>query len=355
MKYNVSEKTQDELIGSMKRALGNIWPMVQNDGITDIEYNTTSNKVFIDGKDGREESDFFYPNNKAQRFINTVASFHGVEINEDHPTLSVRLPNKLGGCRLQANMKPVTDGISIVLRKPGDLYPIDDYFGKGGVAIPDERKISDINELETAKQLLMYALKMRKNILFAGSTGAGKTSFLNSVLSELKKIHPTDRLIILEDTHELQCTFDNHEFLKTHQGKRAGASVSMSDLVENSLRMNPDRIILGEVRGIEAYDVLNAWDTGHEGGFCTYHAPDATQGFWRFFRLTGMKRNKSNYHFAASAIDYIFFLSKVRGHRAIREVAAVSYDYDKDLPDIQTVFPKTTNSALHKNASTNGH
>src|SRR5699024_3667719 len=355
MKYNVSEKTQDELIGSMKRSLGPVWDMIKDDSITDIEYNTTSNKVFIDGKEGRGKSNFLFPNSKAQSFINKVASYHGVEINKDHPTLSVRLPNELGGCRLQANTKPITDGVSIVLRKQGDLYPIDDYFGKGGVVIPDEKGISDINELGSAKQLLMYALQMRKNILFAGSTGAGKTSFLNSVLSELRKIHPADRLIILEDTHELQCTFDNHEFLKTHRGKRAGASVSRSDLVENSLRMNPDRIILVEASGIVACDVLNAWDTGHGGGFCTYHASDATPRFWRFFRLTGMKRNKSNYHFAATAIDYIFFLSKVHGHRAIREVVTVSYDYDKEFPDIQMIFPQKTTSTLRQNGQTNGH
>jgi len=354
MNYNISETTKDELIGSMKRALGEVLPMIDNDAITDIEYNSTSDRVFIDGSKGREKSDFCYPGGRAQRFVNTVASYHGLEINEDHPTLSVRLPDELGGCRLQANTKPITDGVSIVLRKPGSLYPIDDYFGDQGKAIPVREDQREITEFNSAKKLLMYALRTRKNILFAGSTGAGKTSFLNSVLAELKAIHPDDRLVILEDTHELQCTFDNHEFLKMHEGKRSGANVSMSDLVKNSLRMNPDRIILGEVRGPEAYDVLEAWDTGHEGGFCTYHAPNAVQGFWRFFRLTEMKYNKSNYHFASTAIDFIFFLSKVRGHRAIREVASVSYDYQKGFPDIQLILPKKINRSFHSNAPANG-
>src|SRR5699024_9328625 len=145
-----------------------------------------SDRVFIDGSKGREKSDFCYPGGRAQRFVNTVASYHGLEINEDHPPLSVRLPDELGGCRLQANTQPITDGLTIVLRRPGSLHLIDDYFGDQGKASPVREDQREITEFNSAKKLLRYALRTRKNILFAGSTGAGKSSFLNSVLAELK-------------------------------------------------------------------------------------------------------------------------------------------------------------------------
>jgi type IV secretion system protein VirB11 len=326
MEHITSIETRKELIATIKRSLAEVLGLIDSPAVTDIEYNTTSNRVFYDGKHGRQKSDFCYPPERARSFLNGVATYHGVEINEASPILSVRLPAELHECRLQANIAPVTDGVSFALRKPGALYPISDYVN-GQV-----------------KRMLHEALRTRKNILLAGSTGAGKTSFLNSVLHELKDIAPGDRLNILEDTHEVQCDFSNHEFYATAKDRNGNEVLSMGQLVKNSMRMNPDRIIIGEVRDKAAYHVLEAWYTGHEGGLCTLHAGGAIDGFDRFFDLTGMPLNKRNIRKAARAIDYVFFLSKQGGQRAVREVAKVFYDRQAQREDFEMIYRQQAGS-----------
>jgi type IV secretion system protein VirB11 len=310
MRSIVSKATEQELLNAMKRSLGEVLDCILDPDITDIEYNTTSNKVFLDGVSGRQIADFGYDEMRAESFVHTVASYHGIEINEDNPTLSVILPAELNKCRLQANVHPVTRGVSIVLRKPGALYPIDDYVN------------------EPVKELIKQALLNRNNILLAGATGSGKTSFLNSILALLNNLLPQERLNILEDTHEVQCSHANCEFLFTSKDRKGQEIISMADNVKNALRNNPDRIIAGEVRDQQsARAILNAWETGHEGGLCTFHASGARQGFDRYFHLSNFSWNNAGHHqFVASAIDYIFFLKKRENKRAVREVVSVDFD-----------------------------
>lgn len=312
MQQIVSQTTKDELIEAMKRSLGDVLDFILDPNITDIEYNTTSDNVFLNGTNGRQIADFQYDNSRAESFVHTVASYHGIEINQENPTLSVILPPELNKCRLQANVGPITRGVSIVLRKPGALYPLEDYV------------------IKSVKELIRKALLRRDNILLAGSTGAGKTSFLNSILVELSELCPTDRLNILEDTHEVQCSHRNHEFLFTITDRKGNEVISMADNVKNALRNNPDRIIAGEVRDQQsARAILNAWETGHEGGLCTFHASGARQGFDRYFHLADFHWENGGHHrFVASGIDYIFYLEKKNGQRKVEEVISVGFDRD---------------------------
>jgi len=305
-----SQATRNELISSMKRSAGRLLDYIMDPDITDIEYNSTSGHIFLDGKNGRKYIANSYENGKAESFVHSVASYHGVEINEDHPILSVMLPPELNGCRLQANVGPVTEGVSIVLRKPGDLYPIDDYVN-GRV-----------------KDLIEQALLSRANIMLAGATGAGKTSFLNSILVLLNELLPRERMLILEDTHEVRCSHKNREFLFTVTDRSGNEVISMANNVKNALRMNPDRLVAGEVRDRRAARaVLEAWETGHGGGLCTFHASGGRQGFDRYFHLADFRWDNAGHHQrVSSAIDYIFFLSKEDNNRAVREVISVGFD-----------------------------
>lgn len=325
----------------MINSLGDVMDLISAPDITDIEYNSTSDYVFTDGTMGRKKRTLDFSSAKAQSFLNAVSSFHDYVFNSDHPVLSVKLPDELSNCRLQAYMPPVTNDTSIILRKPGSIFPITDYTNinqhapaVGGGMPKSIHSSSDIVDL------LSWFISNRKNILICGSTGAGKTSFLNALLSLMGDLCPNDRINVLEDTHEVQCDMINCEYLFKVDDRQGESVITMSDCVNFSLRNNPDRLIVGEVRAEEAaYAVLKAWDTGHEGGLCTFHAGGALKGYSRFYRMAGLDwKNPLDQQFAAGAMDLILFLSKIEGTRAIREIVSVSYDYADDSPTFNTIY-----------------
>lgn len=317
-----TDSTAKETIDTMISSLGPIMDLLKEDGITDVMYNATSNIVFYDDADGQHEADFTFEAGQARSFLNAVASYYRTKINERRPKIAARLPEKLFECRLQGYVYPQAFGPQFTLRKPGDVFPLDDYVN------------------EQSKQILIQAIKGRKNIAVAGSTGAGKTSFLNALVNELNKVSPKDRLVILEDQHEIQCEQRNHSYLFVHKDEDDNIITSMGDNVKNSLRDNPDRIIVGEVRKQDAAaSVIEAWNTGHEGGFCTYHASDAKQAYRRLYGLAGFDwGNELLQQDTIDALDYIVFLSKENGLRAVREIATVEYNHNDNKPDFTMIY-----------------
>lgn len=321
---NGSEK---EHIDSLKYFLGDVYDLLERPDITDIEINSGASHVFVEGVQGREKTGIAINRPNMIAFLNKIASMKDSTITQEHPTLSAILPRELFNCRLEASIPPITPepGPSIVIRKPGMDFPITDY----------------VND-EIQKLLVQHLLK-KSNILICGSTSSGKTSFLNSLIGELVRVSPDERPIIMEDEHEVKCSFENHEYLFTVKTEK-NQSWSMAENVKKSLRKNPDRIIVGEVRGIEAKEVLNAWDTGHVGGFCTLHAGGARQGFMRFFRMAELAwDNPLDQMFAGEAIDLILFLSKGPDGRKVREIVLVEFNYDTAImrPEFHTIYPKT--------------
>ena len=189
-----------------------------------------------------------------ERIIRLVAHHVGVEVHSSAPRVSAELPE--GGERFEGLLPPVVAAPSFAIRKPAvAVFTLGDYVAAGIM-------------MASEAELLARAVADRMNILIAGGTSTGKTTLTNALLAEVAKTQ--DRVVLIEDTRELQCAAPNLVALRTKDGV-----ASLSDLVRSALRLRPDRIPIGEVRGAEALDLLKAWGTGHPGGVGTIHAGTA--------------------------------------------------------------------------------
>jgi type IV secretion system protein VirB11 len=222
-------------------------------------------------------------------------------VTEDRPYLAATLPGS--GERVQALIAPLVDAPVLAIRKrPKLIYSLDDYVR--------DRIASD----EQARDL-RAAIKARRNIVVAGSTGSGKTTLLNALLAE--PAFSAARLLILEDTAELQCAGADVVQLLT---KRTHPQVSMRDLVQMTLRLRPDRIIVGEVRDGAALEVLKAWNTGHPGGLLSIHANSAADALLRLEDLCLETGAAGPERLIASAVDTIVFIARTANGRRIEEI-----------------------------------
>jgi len=186
-----------------------------------------------------------------ERIVRLVAHHVGAEVHAGAPGVSAELPET--GERFEGLLPPVVAAPAFAIRKPAvAVFTLDDYAA-AGIMTPAQAVV------------LRRAVAERRNILVAGGTSTGKTTLTNALLAEVAKT--SDRVVLIEDTRELQCQAPNLVALRTKDGV-----VSLSDLVRSSLRLRPDRIPIGEVRGAEALDLLKAWGTGHPGGIGTIHA-----------------------------------------------------------------------------------
>ena len=186
-----------------------------------------------------------------ERIVRVVAHHVGAEVHAGAPRVSAELPET--GERFEGLLPPVVAAPAFAIRKPAvAVFTLDDYAA-AGIMTPAQAVV------------LRRAVAERRNILVAGGTSTGKTTLTNALLAEVAKT--ADRVVLIEDTRELQCQAPNLVALRTKDGV-----VSLSDLVRSSLRLRPDRIPIGEVRGAEALDLLKAWGTGHPGGIGTIHA-----------------------------------------------------------------------------------
>jgi type IV secretion system protein VirB11 len=199
-----------------------------------------------------------------ERIVRLVAHHVGAEVHAGSPRVSAELPGS--GERFEGLLPPVVAAPAFAIRKPAvAVFTLDDYVARGIMTSEQARTLKD-------------AVAARKNILVAGGTSTGKTTLTNALLAEVAKT--ADRVVLIEDTRELQCTAPNLVALRTNDGV-----ATLSDLVRSSLRLRPDRIPVGEVRGAEALDLLKAWGTGHPGGIGTIHAGTALGALRRLEQL----------------------------------------------------------------------
>ncbi|MEM6898157.1 MAG: P-type conjugative transfer ATPase TrbB [Pseudomonadota bacterium] len=241
-----------------------------------------------------------------ERVIRLVASSAGNVVSHDIPIVSAELPGT--GERFEGCLPPVAPAPCFSIRKPASApFSLDDYVDQGALAPP-------------LAEALKEAIQVRSNILIAGGTSSGKTTFTNALLSD-EALHG-DRIIILEDTRELRCTAPNSVELRTRP-----RCTSLQDLVRSTLRLRPDRIVVGEVRGPEALDLLKAWNTGHPGGITTLHANSAFGALRRLEQLTLEATSRAPFELIAEAIDIVVFMSRESGTRRIEEALLVS-DFD---------------------------
>ena len=199
-----------------------------------------------------------------ERIVRLVAHHVGAEVHPASPRVSAELPET--GERFEGLIPPVVAAPAFAIRKPAvAVFTLDDYVAA--------RIITPVQA-----EILRTAVAQRRNVLVAGGTSTGKTTLVNALLAEVAKT--SDRVVLIEDTRELQCKAPNLVALRTKDGV-----ASLSDLVRSSLRLRPDRIPIGEVRGAEALDLLKAWGTGHPGGIGTIHAGSALGALRRLEQL----------------------------------------------------------------------
>jgi type IV secretion system protein VirB11 len=246
---------------------------------------------------------------QAQSIIRNVAGMHGKELTGHSPTIECEFP--LDGSRFAGQIPPVVTSAVFAIRKRAvAVFTLDDYV-KAGIMT------------RAQCERIQAAVASRANILVSGGTGSGKTTLVNAILNHLIAIEPLTRVVIIEDTGEIQCSAQNH--LQYH----TSAEVSMTRLVRTTLRMRPDRIIVGEVRGPEALDLLMAWNTGHEGGVATLHANSARAGLSRLAMLISMHPDAPQplEPLIGEAVHLIVHIARTphpHGSRRIEEILEVS-------------------------------
>ncbi|WP_370590448.1 P-type conjugative transfer ATPase TrbB [Xylophilus sp. ASV27] len=238
----------------------------------------------------------------AERIIRLVAAHVRAEVHPGAPLLSAELPET--GERFMGVLPPITRAPSFAIRKRAlRIMTLADYVADG--VMTTEQTV-----------FLRQAVRDRLNIVVAGGTSTGKTTLANALLDEIANTH--DRVLILEDTVELQCRSDDHVAMRTEPGVS-----TMADLLRATLRLRPDRIVVGEVRGAEALDMLKAWGTGHPGGIATVHANSAAGALLRLEQLVQEISVTVPRALIAEAVHVIVHIAG-RGHaRRVREIARV--------------------------------
>ncbi len=260
-----------------------------------------------------------------ERIIRLVAHHVGAEVHAAAPRVSAELPGT--GERFEGLLPPVVAAPAFAIRKPAvAVFSLEDYVAAG---------IMDAQ----AADALHKAVAGRANILVAGGTSTGKTTLTNALLAEVAK--SSDRVVLIEDTRELQCLTPNLVALRTKDGV-----ATLSDLVRSALRLRPDRIPIGEVRGPEALDLIKAWGTGHPGGIGTIHAGSALGALRRLEQLIQEAVVTVPRVLIAETIDLIAVLSGRGPDRHLSELARVGglassgeYHLDQLLPRSQGDHP----------------
>lgn len=243
---------------------------------------------------------------KAYQLICTIASITGMEVHAEHPDIAAEVKLVMDGTmrlfRFQGLLPPLVIAPIFAIRKPAmRLFSLSDYVQAGMLTKAQEH-------------LLKEAVNLRQNILVVGGTGSGKTTLCNAILQEIARQFPEDRVILMEDTLELQCEVKNKLQLRTSDNRQ------MDDLLRYGMRLRPDRIVVGEVRGKEAHSLIKAWNTGHPGGLSTVHANDAYAGLMRLMQLIEEAGVKAVPEAIAQAVNRIIFITKNRHHPAGRHV-----------------------------------
>ncbi|MEO1304139.1 MAG: P-type conjugative transfer ATPase TrbB [Pseudomonadota bacterium] len=303
---------------------------LQDPAVIEIMLNPDGRLWFEHHGEGRIDTGCELSEHEVERVIRLVASHIGRDATSETPIVSAELP--ISGERFEGVLPPVTTAPCFSIRKPaGRVIGLSEYVDAG------------IMSPQTAAALRSAVLE-RTNILVVGGTGSGKTTLANALLAEIADTG--DRVVLLEDTRELQCAAEDTVALRTQPG-----TVTLSDLVRSTLRLRPDRIIVGEVRGGEALDMLKAWNTGHPGGIATLHANSAEAGLHRLEQLVSEATNALPFELISETIDRVVFIRRQNGVRQVEsllQVDGVSTDGYRLTPIITSPEPVTSISNTSK-------
>jgi len=296
--------TSERTLAMLRTAMGvDITQALEDPKVIEVMLNPDGH-IWVDkiGK-GRFDTDKFLTPREAERVVRLVGSHINQDVTARSPIISAELPGN--GERFEGVMPPVVTAPCFSIRKGAiAIFTLGDYV-----------KAGTMNKVQA--NALKHAVTSRKNILIVGGTSSGKTTLANALLSEVS--NTGDRVLILEDTRELQCEAKDTVALRTH-----GNTTTLADLVRSTLRLRPDRIIVGEVRGPEALDMLKAWNTGHPGGIATVHANSAKAALSRIEQLILEGVTVAPRGLIAEAIDVIVFISGRGNKRRIETIAALT-------------------------------
>ena len=295
----------------MRSALGpDVMEAFEDDDIPELYANPHERNLRFDThSEGKVVSDIPLRKGKIEQFLNVVASWASVQpFGEKAPSLSTELPSRVfHRSRLQGAVPPIVAAPSLVIRKPATkMYSLPSYV---------ENDIMTKEQHETIKR----AVDRHFNILVVGGTGSGKTTLVNAVIEEITRQFPDERLVILEDTREIQCAASDRMQLTT--AGRAG--VGLVDLVKQTLRLSPDRVLVGECRDETALYMCDVWSTGHPGGACTLHATTPHGALERLDNLAQRASKKSQAKLIGEAVDIIVHITGGNEGRNVESVTAV--------------------------------
>ncbi|MCP3962336.1 MAG: P-type conjugative transfer ATPase TrbB [bacterium] len=290
---------------SLRRELGEaVVRALENDDVTEVLLNADG-RLWIDYRSrGMVPMGESMSALQAAGLISTVAGLLGRVVGEKQPVLEAELP--LDGSRIEGILPPLVSAPIFAIRKRAtEIYPLERYLADGSLT-------------SEQAQMLRLGIRARLNLVVSGGPGSGKTTFVNALLREMTRLStPGERFCILEDTFELQCEAPNHVLLHTSE------SVTLRALVRASLRLRPDRIVIGEVRGAEAYDLLKAWNTGNPGGCATVHANGAQDALERLDQLAQEAGVPSQARLVASTVHLVAHMVREGQRRYLQQLIAV--------------------------------
>lgn len=292
------------LISKLQNALGDQLCVALDDpGVVEIMLNPDG-KLFIERLGHGISAAGDMARSSAETIIGSVAHVLNSEVDDESPIVSGELP--IGGHRFEGLLPPVVAGPSFTIRRRASrLIPLDDYVA-GKVMTSSQASV------------IRNAVASKLNIVVAGGTGSGKTTLTNAILAEIVDHAPDDRLVILEDTAEIQCAAENAVCLHTSD------TVDMSRLLKSTMRLRPDRIIVGEVRDGAALTLLKAWNTGHPGGIATIHSNTARSALQRLEQLTAEASQQPMQAVIGDAVDLIISIERTPKGRRVSEILHVS-------------------------------
>lgn len=318
----MNDEQRLRLLAKLRRELGDIvLAALEDPNVIEIMLNPDGN-LWLDkfGSGMAQVGTLAQP--QAESLLATIAAMLETTVSYDKPILEGELP--LDGSRFEGIIAPVVSRPAFAIRKRASkVFGLEDYVKSRILTTrddptnnPDRKELSFAEQVSGMShyQILKKAIGERKNILVVGSTGSGKTTFVNALLDAIAKDTPEHRTILIEDTGEIQCNAENYVQM------RSASHVPMIACLKATMRMRPDRIIVGEVRGGEALALLKAWNTGHPGGLATVHANDAMAGLIRMEQLIQEANVPPQPELIAEAIDIVAFISRDNAHPAGRKV-----------------------------------
>ena len=296
---------------TLVNCMSEIMPLLQDENIFEV-YINPDGKVWTDSFRGRECTEIILSASQVKQIILNVAALTNQLITEEKPALDAEIPQNeyFDKCRFEGNLPNIVLSPTLNIRKhPKKIFTLEDYV-RQEILTEGQRKI------------IVQAIQDRKNIIAAGGTKSGKTTLLNAILAEISKLN--DRVIMIEDTPELQCKAADCVSMRTMR------NFTMSDCLRSVLRMTPDRIVVGEVRGGEALALLDAWSTGHGGGCSTVHSNSAKDTLLRLENMTARVSQNPQQATIGQAVNLIVYLKYLGNRRIVEEIIEVNgYDAAK--------------------------